>query len=243
MKGRERQGVGADKHLAIAIADRERAAAAGADQQVVPAGKEEDEREGAIEAFERSRDRLRRVETLRQIMRHEVCDGLGVGVGVEGMAEPGELFFERLEILDDAVMHDRDLVGRDRVRVFLDRLAVRRPACVADADRAAHRLLLQPRDEVRQFAFGAAALDAAIDQGGDARGIIAAVFEALQGADQFVRDGLLCDDPDDAAHQRFFPLSFSRNCAARPALFAWRARAIVSASFGTFSVTTLPVAT
>jgi hypothetical protein len=49
---------------------------------------------------------------------------------------------------------------------------------MADADRALHRLAFEPRNEVRQLAFGAAALDAAIDQGGDPGRIVAAVFQA-----------------------------------------------------------------
>ena len=36
---RERDGVGAEKHLAVAVADRERRAAAGADHEIVLAGK------------------------------------------------------------------------------------------------------------------------------------------------------------------------------------------------------------
>ena len=177
------------------------------------------------------------------MMCHQIRDGFGVGVGLERKAEPDELFLQCLEILDDAVMHDRDFVGRDRMRILLDRLTVRRPARMADSDRAAHRLLLQSRYEVRQFALGAAALDAAVDQGRDARRIVAAIFEALEGADQLVGDRFLGDDSDDAAHQRFFPRNLALSSAPRPGLFACRARAIVNASFGTSSVTTLPVAT
>ena len=66
MAGQGRQGerIRADEHLAVAIADRERAAAPGADQEIVPAGEQEDEREGAFEACEGLRHRLCRVETL-----------------------------------------------------------------------------------------------------------------------------------------------------------------------------------
>ncbi len=44
-----------------------------------------------------------------------------------------------------------------------------RPARVADADRARQRLAAEPRLEVHKLAFGAPALDVAVDQGGDAR--------------------------------------------------------------------------
>ena len=46
---RQRQRVGAEEHLARAIADGERAAATSADQQIVLAGEQEGEREGAVE--------------------------------------------------------------------------------------------------------------------------------------------------------------------------------------------------
>src|SRR5207244_12886705 len=137
----------------------------------------------------------------------------------------------------------RDRLGRARVRVLLARLALRRPARVADADRARHRLAFEPRHQVRQFALGAPALDPAIDQGRDPGRIVAAIFEPLEAADQLGCDRFLGDDPDDAAHQRFFPRSLFRNSAARPGLSTCRARAIVSASFDTSWVTTLPVAT
>src|ERR1700730_9547243 len=158
------------------------------------------------------------------------------------MAEPRQLFLQCLEILDDAVMDDGDPVGGDRVGVLLVRLAVRRPARMADADRPPHRFAFEAGDEVRQFAFGAAPLDPAIDQGRDARRIIATVFEPPEAFDQLWRDRFLGDDPNDAAHQRFFPRSLSRNSAARPGLSTCRARAIVSPSAGTSWITTLPVA-
>ncbi len=126
----------------------------------------------------------------------------------------------------------------------LGRLAVRRPARVADADRAVHRLAFEPGGEVGELALGAAPLDAAVDQGRDPGRIVAAIFEPPQPLDQLGRDRRLRDDADDAAHQPFFPASaVARSAAARPGLSTCRARAIVSASAGTSEVTTLPVAT
>ena len=46
---RERDGVGADEHLAVAEADGERRAFAGADQEIVLAGEQERQREGAAQ--------------------------------------------------------------------------------------------------------------------------------------------------------------------------------------------------
>ena len=114
-----------------------------------------------------------------------------------------ELVLQLLEVLDDAVVHDRDAVGGDGMGVALGRLAVGRPARVADADRAGQRLAAETRLEVHELAFGAPALDVAVDQGGDAGQVVAAIFQALQRLDQQGGDGCLADDSDDAAHVRF----------------------------------------
>ena len=50
---RERDGVGAEIHLALAVADGERRALAGADQEVFLAVEQEGEREGALEPRQR----------------------------------------------------------------------------------------------------------------------------------------------------------------------------------------------
>jgi len=55
---------------------------------------------------------------------------------------------------------------------------------MADADRAGQRLLHQPLLELYQLALGAPAVDVAVDQGGDAGRVIAAIFQALQRVDQ-----------------------------------------------------------
>ena len=54
-------------------------------------------------------------------------------------------------------MHDRDALGGMRMRVVFGRLAVGRPARVADAGVAGSGSLVEPRFERAQFAFGAAA--------------------------------------------------------------------------------------
>ena len=134
-------------------------------------------------------------------MRRQDRHRLGVGLGAEDIAERRQLAPQRLEILDDAVMDDGDPVGGDRMGIGLGRQAMRRPAGVADADRPLHRLVIEPPGEVDELALGAAALDAAVDQGRDAGRIIAAIFEAAQPFEQARRDRLLGDDADDAAHQ------------------------------------------
>ena len=52
-----------------------------------------------------------------------------------------QLVLEGLEILDDAIVHQRDFARRMRMRIALGRLAVGRPARVADAGAAVDRLV------------------------------------------------------------------------------------------------------
>ena len=65
---------------------------------------------------------------------------------------------------------------------------------------AAERLAAQPVLEVAQLALGAAARQRAVLEGGDAGGIVAAIFEALQRVDQLPRDRLTAENADDPAH-------------------------------------------
>ena len=107
---------------------------------------------------------------------------------------------------------------------------------------------VEPRREVGELALGAAALDAAVDQGRDPGRIIAAVFEPPQPLDQPAATGRLpmmpmmphiSPSPCAAARARL-----SRHAARRaPGLSTWRARANASASAGTSAVMTLPAAT
>ena len=166
------------------MADRERAALARGDHQVVVAGEDDGEREGALEARERVADGLLRREALVQLIGDDVHDRLGVGVALEHAALRGQLRLELAEILDDAVVHDRDLAVHVRVRVALRRAAVRRPARVADAGVPLERLLEEPALEVAQLALGAAALQVAVLDGGDAGRVIAAVLEPAQRIDE-----------------------------------------------------------
>ena len=117
-----------------------------------------------------------------------------------------KLFAQFAEILDDAVMHDRDAVGRVRMRVPLVRTAVRRPARVADAGRAGERLAFEPGFELLQLAFGAAALRCAVFERGDAGQIIAAIFEAPERVDQLPSDRLAPQYSDNPAHRLDVPL-------------------------------------
>src|SRR3546814_4241768 len=70
-------------------------------------------------------------------------------------------------------MDDGDPAGGVGVRVVLARPAMRRPASMADADGAVDRVLVEHRREIGELALGPAAFDRAVDQRGDASGIVA----------------------------------------------------------------------
>ena len=67
VNGAERDRVRAQIHLAVAIADRERRAVAGADHQIVVAGEDEAERERAAQLRQRRLHRFDRLDALGEI--------------------------------------------------------------------------------------------------------------------------------------------------------------------------------
>ena len=136
------------------------------------------------------------LEMRRQELRHH----LGVGIAVERAAFGHKLVLQFLEILDDAVVHDRHPVRGDGVGIAFRRLAMRGPARVADADRAGQRLLGHPRLEIDQLALGATPVDMAVHQRCNAGRIVAAIFKPLQCFDQQGCNRRLAEDSDDSAH-------------------------------------------
>ena len=217
-EGRERQRVRAEIHLALAVADRERRALARADQQVVLAVEEIDQREGAAQALQRRGDRLRRALARRHFVFDQKGRDLRIGLGGEAMALGDQLLAQGLEVLDDAVVDDGETGAGVRMGVGFRRLAVRRPARVADADRALERRCLQARLEVLQLALGAQPRQPAAFERGDARRIVAAVFEPLQGGQDVPRHRPSAENAYDPAHRpvRFWRPELGRLARVRP---------------------------
>ena len=84
---------------------------------------------------------------------HEMRDRLAVGLRLERIPCRSKAVAQRLEVLDDAVVHDRDLVVRDvRMRVDRRRRAVRRPPRVRDAGGADDLALASPARRGRRRA-------------------------------------------------------------------------------------------
>ena len=130
---------------------------------------------------------MRRLALAEFVLDDERRD-LGIGLGRKRVALGGEFLAQRPEILDDAVVDDREPRRSVRVGVGLGGLAVRRPAGVADADRPAERRRRKFRLQVLELALGAPPRQPAVLERRDARGIVAAVFEPLQRIDNRARD-------------------------------------------------------
>ena len=67
------------------------------------------------------------------------------------------------------------------------------------------RLALEQLLEIAQLAFGAPPPEMAVLDGGDAGGIVAAIFEPLQRVDQLFGDRPFAEDANDAAHRPLLP--------------------------------------
>src|SRR5205085_12314608 len=78
--------------------------------------------------------------------------------------------------------------------------AVGGPAGVADADGGVQRIAAEHLLQRADLAGRAAALDPAVHDARDARGVVAAVLQPLEAFDEPFLDGSRPDDADDAAH-------------------------------------------
>ena len=176
----ERDGVRAQIHFTLAVADGERRPVACADHQIFVASENEPQCECAAKLRQCRLDRLDRLESLAEQIIDEMQDDLGIGFCFENRAFFLQGLTQLAEILDDAVVNHRDVIGGMGVRIILGRPAVGGPACMSDAGMTGERFSLQPRFKILEFAFGAAPLEMIAFQRGDAGGIVAAIFKPLE---------------------------------------------------------------
>jgi hypothetical protein len=109
-----------------------------------------------------------------------VRDRLGVRLGDERVPASLEAVAQLLEVLDDAVVDDRDPTGAIHLGMGVDvaRAAMRRPARVREPDRGVRRALRDGGAQVAQLA--GTLLDEQVTlvvHERDSRGVVAAVFE------------------------------------------------------------------
>ena len=193
--------VGRDEELAVAEADDDRRTVADGDDLFRIVGRNQHEREQPAHQQQRAADRV-----LEAVVFHlaldQVRDDFRVGFGDELVALALQLLLQVEVVLDDAVVDDDDLAGAVAVRmgVFFGRPAVRRPARVADAVVADSGCRVDDVFEVRELAGAAPQFDAAVAHDGDARRVVAAIFEPPQAVDEHRHDFLRSDVADDSAH-------------------------------------------
>ncbi len=201
----ERDRIRPEIHFALAVADREWRAVSGADHQILFAREDESERERAAHLRQRRFHRLDRLDAALEQIVDQMQHDLGIGLGLEDRALLLQRLAQLAKILDDAVMHDGDALGRMRMRVVLGRPAVGGPAGVADAGVAHERLGAQARFQILQLALGAAALETVAFQRRNACGIITAIFKTLERIHQLLRNRSPSQNADNAAHAVQYP--------------------------------------
>ena len=205
-EGAERQRVRGEVGGVLAVPDGERGAAPGADQEARVAGEDDRERKGAFELRERRGGGLFRVEPALHVGIDQVGNHLGIGVGDELPPLRLQLGPELAVVLDDAVVDHRHPAGGVRVGIGFAGRAMGGPAGVADANCAADGAPGNQAFELDELALGTAKLDQAVGERREARGIVAAVFEAPQPVEDVRRRLIRARDTDDSAHSSGTPL-------------------------------------
>ena len=203
--GQQRADVGSNVVLAGAEADNGGTAHARDDDAVRVLLADHGECVGALEFGDGSAHRPEQVAEQRHVIVDAVRHHLGVGLGFEHVARRLQLRAQLFVILDDAVVDDGEAVARNmRVRVAFAGNTVRGPACVGNAKVTGNGVRGQFVLEGAHLADGAPSPHVAVGgQHGDARGIIAAVFEALEAVDQQRHHVAPGDRPDYSAHASF----------------------------------------
>ena len=198
----DRRGVGGDEQLALRDPQEHRRALPRDDHLAGIVGGHHREAVGPDHVRERGDDL--RLERLSAGVLDQVRQRLRIGLGAETVAARLEGGAQRIGVLDDAVVDEREATGAVHVRMGVAGRgrAVRGPAGVRDARRAVHRLALeglaQSLDPSGELAHGDAG--AAPVHHRHPGGVVAAVLEPPQ---PFQQDGhglARAHVADDAAH-------------------------------------------
>ena len=196
-----RGGIRREHVLALAEAHDEGHAVAGADEPVRLAPVEHGDGVGTPGLAQGGPHGVR--DVARVGLLDEVGEHLRVRLGRERMATRQQPAAQVAEVLDDAVVDDRDIAGAVHMGMGIEvvRPAVGRPARVGQADRGLRRRVEQCRAQVGQLAR--ALLHEQLAAGGhegDARGVVAPVLQAREAVEQDGRRIPRADVSDDAAH-------------------------------------------
>ncbi len=184
--------------IVLADADQQRTACARADDATRLARGHRCDRVRAVELGDRLGHRGEQVAVVMRM--DQMRDDLGVGLGDEYVSLLLQPCAQRLEVLDDPVVHDRDLAAADvRVRVGRGRRAVRRPARVRNAGVSGDVRRVRLRREIGDARGADQPVQAAVDDREPGR-VVAPVLEPADALDQNRNDVIARDRADDAAH-------------------------------------------
>jgi hypothetical protein len=200
----QRHRIRGDEILALAEADDQRRALARGHDAVRFFAREHGDRISTLQALDGQAHGLEQVAVVHVI--DQVGDHFGVGLALEHITEGRQFSAQLVVVLDDAVMDqcDAGIVRRRRevrVRILRGGRAVRRPAGVGDARKTLQVGFPDLGFEIRHPRGAARTRQTAIHVQGDAAGIIAAVFQALQTFEQDRGDIALGYCADDTAHE------------------------------------------
>ena len=168
-------------------------------------GGDRDEGVRALGLADHPPHRVGEVGTARDGVGDEVREHLGVGVRCERVTAVGEALPERLEVLDDAVVHHGDAARwvELRVGVAVGWRAVGGPARVADARGRRGQLPLDAVCQVVELARGAREVELLlVVEERDAGRVVAAVLQAPEAFEEERSGGPRAGIADDAAHVR-----------------------------------------
>ena len=200
----ERRHITTEEVLAFADPhDQRRVAASGDDPRRI-LGIDGHEREGTLEPLADPLHRRGQIVSGKHLALQQMRRYLGVRLGQEFVTLCLELGPKLRKVLDDAVVDERDPLGRPQVwvGVGVGRRAVGRPASVADGGGAARQRRLEDRLlKVGQLAGALVGSDRALVHQRDARGVIAAVLHAPKALDDDALGALVAHIADDSAQE------------------------------------------
>ncbi len=163
--------------------------------------KQDGQRKGAVQPGYDGLDGFNRVQSIVQCGGNQVHDGFRICVGSPLDPARAQFFAQRVEVLDDTVVDDRDFAVGMGVSIGDVWDTVGGPTGVADATASRQRRPSDFGGQVLELALSAATLDLTIDQGRDPGAVIAPVFEAFQAINQLIGYAISAKDSNDSTHK------------------------------------------
>ena len=133
--------VGSQEVFTQAQTDHQRAATAGGDQTIRLLSADHRQTVSTVQFFDSGLEGHGQIGQILEFVVQQVGDDFGVGVRGEHVTQGFELFAQGFVVLDDAVVHHRQITGEMRVSVALARRTVSGPAGVGDAQATDQRFV------------------------------------------------------------------------------------------------------